>query len=126
MRVWPLCHHVAHLHRCAAQWLLFNGLEENLALSNAKLVLMAIACAAAVLTHFNGMTFPENRWFIAAAIGVYLAISAVLQVMATLWEGDLLMRSIASKVCLSGMHRLIPTHTPHTPPRPPSGALSLL
>ncbi|CAE7333632.1 unnamed protein product [Symbiodinium sp. KB8] len=74
-----------------------KGADINMNVSNLKLALMAVACAAAVLTHFNGMDFPDNRWVIGAAIAAYVIISAVLQLVSWLWEEDTICRTLPGK-----------------------------
>ena len=85
-------------HWLAPQRLCEKGADINMNVSNLKLALMAVACAAAVLTHFNGMDFPDNRWVIGAAIAAYVVISAVLQLVSWLWEEDTICRTLPGKV----------------------------
>jgi hypothetical protein len=67
-------------------------------MSNLRLVLMIIACAAAALTHFNGSNFPDNRMIVLAAIVGYCIISAALQLMAWLVDGNTLIQTQPKEV----------------------------
>ncbi len=70
-------------------------------MSNLRLVLMALACGVAALTHFNGQPFPENRGIMLAAILGYAAISAALQLTSWFIDGNALIYTKPAKVsCL--------------------------
>jgi hypothetical protein len=65
-----------------------TGAVEDMTYGNAKLALMATACAAALAAQFWPLPFPDNIPLLGAAVVVYFGISGVLQFMTSFLDGD--------------------------------------
>eukprot|EP00593_Proboscia_inermis_P001718 CAMPEP_0171294950 /NCGR_PEP_ID=MMETSP0816-20121228/3490_1 /TAXON_ID=420281 /ORGANISM="Proboscia inermis, Strain CCAP1064/1" /LENGTH=229 /DNA_ID=CAMNT_0011767203 /DNA_START=12 /DNA_END=701 /DNA_ORIENTATION=+ len=63
-------------------------LEEDHALENVKLSLMALACMFAVVAQFSPMPFPESRMMLGVCCVSYFILSGILQLLVTFIEKD--------------------------------------
>jgi signal peptidase complex subunit 2 len=64
------------------------GLNEDHKLNNTKLILMATACAFAMVAQFAPVPFPESRPLLGACCAVYFLLSGVLQLIFTFVDKD--------------------------------------
>jgi len=64
------------------------GLHENHRLSNIKLILMAVACAFAMVAQFSPLPFPDCRPILGVCCAVYFTLSGVLQLITTFLDKD--------------------------------------
>jgi hypothetical protein len=64
-----------------------RGLEEDLTLSNYKLVLGGLSCVVALVSHFYPQPFPENVWVLTVCVASYFLLSLLLQYVAYTMEG---------------------------------------
>uniref|UniRef100_A0A1J3EZ81 Signal peptidase complex subunit 2 n=2 Tax=Noccaea caerulescens TaxID=107243 RepID=A0A1J3EZ81_NOCCA len=58
-----------------------RGYKEDVRLSNAKLVLGTIIIVVALVAQFYNKKFPENRDFLICCIGLYVVLTAVMQLI---------------------------------------------
>jgi signal peptidase complex subunit 2 len=58
-----------------------RGYKEDVRLSNAKLLLGAIIIVVALVAQFYNKKFPENRDFLICCIGLYVVLTAVMQLI---------------------------------------------
>ena len=75
---------------CAGEGLAF---AEDLSWANAKMGIMAVASASALLAQFYPLAFPDNIWLLGACVAVYFFLSGVLQYMVTFLDQDLVYTS---------------------------------
>lgn len=64
------------------------GLLEDHKLNNTKLILMATACAFAMVAQFARVPFPESRPLLGACCAVYFLLSGILQLIFTFIDKD--------------------------------------
>eukprot|EP01083_Nonionella_stella_P084499 233932_1 len=64
------------------------GLHENHRLSNIKLILMAVACAFAMVAQFSPLPFPDCRPILGVCCAVYFTLSGVLQLITIFLDKD--------------------------------------
>jgi signal peptidase complex subunit 2 len=64
------------------------GLSEDHKWNNIKLVLMAVACAFAMLAQFSPVPFPENRPILGICCTIYFILSGILQLITTFYDQD--------------------------------------
>lgn len=64
-----------------------EGYEEATLASNIKIVCGTVAVAAALYSHFNRYTYPENRTLIAICVVLYGACAGIIQLAALFLEG---------------------------------------
>ena len=74
------------------------GFEVNFQSDNIKLLLMFLACVAAVIAQFFPVPFPKNRIILGICCGSYFFISCVLQYIITFVDKDTIARTSAFKV----------------------------
>lgn len=64
--------------------------EEDYRWGNAKLLIMALASAAALVAQFAPVPFPDNRALLGVCVVIYFALSGVLQYIVTFLDKDIL------------------------------------
>ena len=64
------------------------GYDVNYGSDNMKLLLMLLACVAAMIAQFYPIPFPENRAILGICCGSYFAMSCVLQFIVTFIDKD--------------------------------------
>ena len=74
------------------------GFEVNFQSDNIKLLLMFLACVAAVIAQFFPVPFPQNRIILGICCGSYFFISCVLQYIITFVDKDTIARTSSFKV----------------------------
>ncbi|KAG1668421.1 hypothetical protein FOA52_015951 [Chlamydomonas sp. UWO 241] len=79
------------LDDCARQVLLDAGYDEELTVSNVKIVLGLAAIAVAVYAQFGAGKFPGCWWIVFACVVVYCALSGGLQLYCHFFESDVYM-----------------------------------
>jgi hypothetical protein len=64
------------------------GYDVNYRSDNMKLLLMFLACVAAMIAQFFPVPFPENRMILGICCGSYFLMSCVLQYIVTFVDQD--------------------------------------
>lgn len=73
------------------------GFEINYQSDNVKLLLMFLACSAAMLAQFYPLPFPENRNLLGVCCGTYFLLSGLLQCVVTFIDKDTIIITKAFK-----------------------------
>jgi signal peptidase complex subunit 2 len=77
------------------------GYDVNYRSDNMKLMLMLLACVAAMIAQFFPIPFPENRMVLGICCGSYFAMSCVLQYIVTFVDKDTIALTNSLKVSIS-------------------------
>ncbi len=65
-----------------------EGYEESTGASYAKIVFGTISVIAAVYSHFNPYTFPENRMLIIVCVAIYGVCASIMNAVQFIFEGS--------------------------------------
>lgn len=93
------------LDECTVKAVLDRGYEEHHSLDNAKLWLMVLACAFAMVAQFWPSPFPESRPLLGICCSSYFALSGILQLVVWFWERDAIMFTEDAMPATSGAKR---------------------
>jgi hypothetical protein len=68
--------------------------REDLSWGNMKMAIMIVSCAAALVSQFYPLPFPDNRMLLGVCVVIYFVLSGVLQFMVMFLDRDVMYRSL--------------------------------
>ncbi len=77
------------INDCISKLITFTEYKENFSISNAKLVIMGLACAIATFATLGPHSFPENRSILGVCVGLYTGLCLLLQILSVFIEKDI-------------------------------------
>ena len=69
------------------------SLKEDLTFNNLKLLFGFACCAFALIAQFYPKPFPDNKTVLIICCSSYIVVSAIMQIVATFFESDIILRT---------------------------------